>query len=195
MQAWMGLLTQFTLGPQPLSQLDGLYGSNNRKLALSTNNGLVTSGGVVVSGCPGACVVTVSTSYAHGVTPVSAGGKQEYFGLWGSTSSVLNNAGTNTPGTAYQVASATTYTFTSAIVSGLTNGDYTNNLTCGSNGVTFDTINGTDNCVVVSQLAYTGGGAADNRYWDPIVNEVTGRLGISGTSTYYRHIFDGGGPA
>jgi hypothetical protein len=190
-QPWEAVVTPYTLQDGPLAYLDGLTGPNNRKLQLSTDNGLASTAGLVVSGCPGACVVTVTTTYPHGVLPTSAQGKQEYFSIWGTTSSTLNQANTGTKGTSYPVASATTNTFTSGVVAGLTNGDYTNNLACGSDGVTFDTINGTDNCVVVSQLAWRGSGGANNPYWTNVTTKVA-NLGVGGTGIFYRHPFDGG---
>jgi len=162
-----GLLTAYTLGSQPLGFLDGSSGTNFRQLALSTANSNVATGlvSIVVSGQSGSPasggVVTVTTNYPHGVQVTSPGGKQEYFSITGSTSTLLNTNGTyvssakpGVPFGSYAVTGATTYTFTATAPSGLANGDYTQNDACGSNGTTFDTINGSLNCVVVSQIGY-----------------------------------------
>jgi hypothetical protein len=166
-QAWSGLLTSFALGTQPLGFFDGQAGTRFRQLALSTSTGNVATGlvgptgGVVVSGQtgspPAGGTVTVSTTYAHGVAVGS------YISLWNTTSIVLNTAGTwqssgnpGIPGASYMVLTSSTNSFTLAAPSGVANGDYTANAACGSNGSTYDLINGTANCVVVSQLAYTG---------------------------------------
>lgn len=163
-----GLLTNYTLASGPLGVLDGTTGPSFRRLALSTSNSNVATGLANTGSCPGdgVCVsggvITITTTYPHGVLVTSAGGQQEYFSIWGSTSTALNTNGTylsstypGQQGASYAVTGATTYTFTAAAPAGLANGDYTQNDACGSNGSTYDAINGTQNCVVVSQLAYT----------------------------------------
>ena len=185
---WVGVLTPYTLASGPLGLLDGTTGPLFRKLALSTSTGNVATGLANTGSCPGdgVCVsggvVTITTTYPHGVQVSSAGGKQEYFGIWGTTSSVLNQNGTGTKGTSYAVTAATTYTFSATVPAGVSNGDYTVNAACGSNGITYDAINGTANCVVISQLAYTG-----NPYWTTVTGRLHGGSQISG-----RHPWDGG---
>jgi hypothetical protein len=165
--AWSGLLNSFALGTQPLGSLDGQTGTRFRQLALSTSTGNVATGlvgptgGVVVSGQTGSPpvggTVTVTTTYPHGVA-VGAG-----IGLWNTTSVLLNTDGTfqnsgtpGIPGASYKVLTSSTYSFTVAAPSGVTNGDYTTNPLCGTSGSPYDVINGAANCVVVSQIAYSG---------------------------------------
>src|ERR1039458_7315609 len=99
---------------------------------MSTSNSNVASGLTNTGSCPGdgVCVsggvVTITTTYPHGVQVTSSGGKQEYFSIWNSISSVLNNNGVG-KGTGYAVTGATTYTFTAAAPGGVSNGDYTQN--------------------------------------------------------------------
>jgi hypothetical protein len=165
-QANEGLLTAYTLGAGPTGILDGPTGPLFRQLALSTPNSNVAQGLANTGSCPGdgVCVIggviTITTTYPHGVL-VSGDNGQEYFSITGTTSAALNTNGTyqssSLPGVQfanYAVTSATTYTFTAAAPAGVANGDYTSNLACGSNGSTYDTINGTQNCVVISQIAY-----------------------------------------
>ena len=159
-----GLLTAYTLGSQPFGFLDGSTGPLFRQLAMSTSNSNVASGLANTGSCPGdgICVsggvVTITTTYPHGVQVTSAGGKQEYFAIWGTTSTALNTNGTyasssypGVKGGSYAVTGASTYTFTAAAPAGAANGDYTQNDVCGSNGTTPDLINGTANCAVVTQ--------------------------------------------
>jgi hypothetical protein len=165
-----GLLTAEVLGGQPLGFLDGPSGPLFRQLAMSTSNSNVASGLANTGTCPGdgICVsggvITITTTYPHGVQVISSGGKQEYFAIWGTTSNALNTNGTYTnssypgvKGASYAVTGATTYTFTAAAPAGVANGDYTQNDACGNDGKTPDLINGTANCAVVTQLGYQGG--------------------------------------
>jgi len=200
-----GLLTEYTLGSQPLGFLDGPTGPNFRQLALSTSNSNVATGLANTGSCPGdgVCVsggvVTITTTYPHGVQVTSPGGKQEYFAIWGTTSNALNTGGTyassslpGVKGASYAVTGATTYTFTAAAPSGLANGDYTTNLACGSNGSAYDTVNGTQNCVVVSQLAYRAQlGVATATYVSGI--SASGTAGQTCTVTILN--YSGGGQA
>jgi hypothetical protein len=162
-----GLLTAYTLGSQPFGFLDGTTGPLFRQLALSTSNSNVASGLANTGSCPGdgICVsggvITITTTYPHGVQVTSAGRKPEYFAIWGTASNALNTNGTyisssypGVKGSSYAVTGATTYTFSAAAPAGVGNGDYTQNDACGSNGTTPDSINGDANCVVVTQLGY-----------------------------------------
>ena len=176
-----GLLTAYTLGSQPVGHLDGTSGPLFRQLAMSTSNSNVANGLANTGSCPGdgICVsggvVTITTTYPHGVQVTSPGGKQEYFSITGTTSNALNTNGTyasaSFPGVrfgSYAVTGATTYTFTAAAPAALASGDYTTNLACGSNGTVYDTINGSQNCAVVSQLGYQS------------LRQVTGATYVSG---------------
>jgi hypothetical protein len=150
-------VTNFTTAALPRGDLDGPSGTITRKLSLGTDNGLTS---IVVS----SNVATVTTSYTHGV---AIGDK---VAIWNTTSSALNASGSP-----YTVTGAATNTFTFT-TSGVANGDYTTNNTCG--------VSGTANCVRVSQLAYTG-----NPWWDGILSRVTNSY-VSGVS--YKFTQDGG---
>lgn len=117
--------------------LDGDSGPLTRKFALGTHNGLTSI--VVTSN-----VATITTSYAHGIL---TGDK---VGIWGTAKPALNHG--RDP---YTVTGATPYTFTFA-TSGVPDGNYTANSACGSSG--------TDPCVRISQLAWTGNPAWDRVY-------------------------------
>lgn len=182
--SWVGKLTAYTLGTGPLGWFDGLNGQMLRKLALGTANGLATSGGVVVTGCPSACVVTITTTYnpsTFGTIPVSTSPTQ-YFSVQGTTSSALNTAGTSSAYAPWTIASVSSSGWVSAPVAipGLSNGDYTTNNTCGPSAN--DSTSGSQNCVRVSQIAYTG-----NPFWNSIESTLAGITGIS-----YRDYYGGG---
>ena len=177
--AWIGLVTTYSLGSQPLGWLDGLNGSNFRKLATSTANGLVS---LVVN----TNVATVTTSFNHGMTT------GDYIAVWNSGNSSLDKNGGNGCGStscsvvAYQVTvtGATTYTFPTV---GVTNGTYSNvNVNCGPASTPNDTIGNTQDCLVVSQLAYQG-----NPFWDA-ANYLAGVAPGILAGTAYKYIIDGG---
>ena len=124
-----GKLTSFRLTAQPRVWLDGPSGDLTRKLALGTQNGLVSLS--VTSK-----VATVTTSYPHGLT---TGDK---IGIWGSGVAALNNAGN---GYTVTVTDATTFTFPT----NASNKTYTNaNNNCGPSG--------DQDCLRISQVAYAG---------------------------------------
>ena len=148
-----GKLSAYTLAAGPHGWLDGTNGAVNRKLALGTQNGLSS---IVVA----SSIATVTTSYNHGV---SVGDKVS---IWNTTSAALNNT--------YTVSSATASTFQVA-TSGVADGEYTSNATCGPTG--------TDNCVRISQLAYPG-----NPWWDRVVSDTAAWM----TGNGYKYIYDGG---
>jgi hypothetical protein len=125
-----GKVTAYTATAQPRAWLDGPTGTVMRKLALGTNNGMVS---LVVSGN----VATATTSYAHGI---SVGDK---IGVWGSGVPALNHSGSP-----YTVTAVTPTTFTFS-TSGVADGTYSNaNNTCGPSA--------NQDCLRISQLAYTG---------------------------------------
>jgi len=178
--AWTGLLTAHTLGTGPLGWLDGLNGPNYRKLALSTANGLTSL--TVASN-----VATVTTSYNHGVS------NGDYIAVWNSGTSALDQNGGNgcgmppCPVAAYQAMNVTATTFQFA-TSGVSNGTYSGvNNHCGPASPPNSTIGGTQDCLVISQLAYQG-----NPFWDA-VNYYSGNNStqiFSGTG--YKYVIDGG---
>ena len=124
-----GKVNGFSLTDQPRGFLDGSDGTITRKLALGTQNGLVS---LVVSGNE----ATVTTSYSHGVRP------GDQIAVWNTSNVYLNNAGSP-----YTVKTVTDSTFTFD-TSNVASGDYTQNNACGADG--------NSNCVRISQLAYTG---------------------------------------
>jgi hypothetical protein len=154
-----GKVTSYTLAPQPRAWFDGPTGTMTRKLSLGTNNGLVS---LVVSNR----VATATTSYPHGI---SVGDK---VGVWGASTAGLNNSGK-----AYTVTAVTdtTFQFSTGAISDDTYSEKNNR--CGPSG--------DQDCLRISQLAYTG-----NIWWDAMVNRfLNGWESGSG----YKHKFDGGG--
>ena len=153
-----GKVQAFTPVAEPRGWLDGPTGTVMRKLALGTNNGLVS---LVVSGN----VATATTSYNHGI----AAGNQ--VGVWGSGVTALDNSGKP-----YTITSATSTTFTFT-TSGVASGTYSNsNNTCGANA--------NQDCLRISQLAWTG-----SIFWDAAVNRDLSGWEIGNG---YKHVFDGG---
>jgi len=171
---WAAKYTAVTLPAGPFGWLDGQTGPWTRKLALGTANGLVS---LVVSGCPSACVVTLTTNYDHGISA------NDYFAISGTASSQLNTAGSGAAHTPWQAASVTSNTVVSKPIriSGLTNQDYTYNNACfdPAKDTPNDTSAGTGNCVRVSQLAYTG-----NTMWDQLMASTTALYGSGCPNCY-----------
>ena len=144
---WIKLVHPYALGSQPLGWLDGPNGSTMRRLALNTQNGLVS---LVLSGCPSACVITETLGFdpstGFGANwPVEAG---NHFSVNG-TGTVLDTNGDGTVAggaqTAYTVASTTSSTIVSNPFSctGCTNSDYANvNLHCGPSATPNDLVEG-----------------------------------------------------
>jgi hypothetical protein len=125
-----GKLTDFQLAPLPRVFVDGPAGPTMRKLALGTNNGLVS---LVVSGG----VATATTGYPHGVV---AGDK---IAVWGSTTAALTRSGA--PYTVSDVT-GTTFRFPAP---GVADATYSGrDQTCGPAA--------DQDCLRISQLAYTG---------------------------------------
>jgi len=173
--AWVAKYQAQTLPAGPLGWFDGANGRLLHKFYVGTTNGLSS---VVVSGCPGACVVTVTvTPSIASIYPdgLNAGDK---FSINGTTSSTLNTHGGGNKQDPYTVASTTSTSFTSTVTSGLTNGSsYATNNACGPNAD--DTATGTAPCVRVSLVAYNG-----NPMWDSLVT-ASGNMYGAGNPTHY----------
>jgi lysophospholipase L1-like esterase len=191
---WVGKVTPFTLGQQPLGILDGPNGNYMRKLSTGPQNGLTS---LSVSGCSGSpasgCVITVATSYDPTAMQIPVGAGQSFSVVGtgsGSTRGPLDTCGAGGAEFGpYTVASASGagWTSTPFTCNGLTNGTYTGvNLNCGPAATPNDTIGGTQDCVRVSLLAYTG-----NPLWDSLLTSAYGYYGL-GSTTSYKFVFDGG---
>ena len=167
---WVGKLTPYTLGPQPLGWLDGLNGPTMRKLALGTNNGLVS---LTVNGSH---IATATTSYAHGI---NSGDK---LAVWGSANQALNNG--NAKSSAYTAQNITSTTFDFEVGASVPAGTYSGgNKACGPAPTPNDSLSGTQDCLRISQLAYTG-----NPIWDFVQSHSTDLDG----GLAYKMPFDGG---
>ena len=137
---YIGKLTPFSLvSGQPLGWFDGPTGDVTRKWALGTQNGLTS---LVVDSSHNA---TVTTSYVHGVTTGN------HITVWGTTNATLNNGRAVTSD--YVVALADAKHFVFPVSSSIPAADYTTNAACGPGATPNGTIQGTDNCVRISQLA------------------------------------------
>lgn len=174
---WTGKLTTYTLGAGPLGWLDGPNGTLTRKLALGTASGLTS---LVVS----SNVATAATSYVNGLT---TGDK---ISVTGSGNTNLDTAvGQSTVG-AYApypvtVVDTTHFTFPT---SGVSNGTYSGvNNACGPAATPNDTIGGTQDCLRISQLAYTG-----NPMWDQLVADSNALIGDGSDAFMYKFLVDGG---
>jgi hypothetical protein len=188
---WISQVTPFTTAAEPIGFLDGPTGSTMRRLSLGPQNGMASSGGLVLAGCPSACVITVMTTYnpvsGQGNFGIAAGNK---FSVTGTGTSLdtcgdgTESAGAQSP---YTVASANSTGWASnAFACSISNGDYTNvNLSCGNNGSTYDAINGTQSCTRVSQLAT----AASTIWTQMLAYQIP-----QGFNSYpgYKFVFDGG---
>jgi hypothetical protein len=171
---WTGKVTPYTLGSQPLGFYDGPNGTVMRKVALGTQNGLASSGGLTVTGN----VATATTTYNHGINV------GDQISIWGTTSNALNTANGSGKGTPYTVTSVTPTTF-QFTTTGVANGDYTTNMASGPAATPNDTIGNTQNAVRISQLAYTG-----NPFYDSLINE-SNSCSID-RNQGYKAAFDGG---
>ena len=138
-----GKLSTFTLPSGPFGWFDGNTGSSTRKLALGTNNGLVSL--KVLSN-----VATANTSYLHNI---STG---DLISVWGSSNTALNTNNTGATGTPYTITSVTPTTFTFT-TSGVSDGTYSNFFNaCGPSASPNNLIGGTQDCLRISQLEYNG---------------------------------------
>src|ERR1022692_2704243 len=145
-----GKITAFTLPSGAVGWLDGDTGPITRKLALGTGNGLTS---LAVS----SNVATATTSYNHGV---AAGDKVSVTGSGNTNLDTANGTGAYAPYTVLSSPAPTATTFAFA-TSGVSNGTYSNaNNACGPAATPNDTIGGTQDCLRISQLAYTG-----NPFW------------------------------
>lgn len=137
---FIGKVSPYTLATGIKGYYDGDCGTLTRQWALTTTCGLTSA---VVSGN----VMTVTTSYVHGV---QAG---DHISVYNSSSSSLNKDGINFD---YTVTGATAFTFTFT-TSGVANADYAHsNDHCGPGVTPNGTIQGTDPCFVLSQRAVIG---------------------------------------
>lgn len=177
---YIGKVNPYTIVPGLKGYYDGTNGAVTRRMATGAENGLVS---VVVSGCPGACVVTVTVSYTMSPVLVPA---VDHFSIWGTAGT--GTAALNTDGVTadFTVASSTATSYTSTVFSapGLTNGDYfTSNPHCGPGVTPNGTIQGTDSCVVSSIGAVT-----TNLFWAVEYSGASAR-----GPTYAMNFYDGGG--
>jgi hypothetical protein len=129
------VMLPYTLTSGPRGLLDGTNGPVMRKIALSTNNGLLS---LIVS----ANIATVTTSYNHGLTP------GDKVSVWNTASSSISPALT---GGEYTITVTSPATFTFPVT--VADNDYTHNDRCGPGSTPSEAIQGTDNCVVISQYA------------------------------------------
>ena len=167
---WVGKLTAYDLGAQPLGWLDGPNGPTMRKLALGTQNGLLSL--TVNDGH----IAKATTSYVHGI---SNGDK---LAVWGSPNQSLNNGNAKAP--AYVAQNVTGTTFDFAVDASIPAGTYSGlNNACGPAPTPNDTISGSQDCLRISQLAYTG-----NPIWDFVATHSADL--DSGLA--YKMPFDGG---
>jgi hypothetical protein len=151
---YIGKLTSFPLTDQPRGWFDGSSGATTRKWALGTQNGLTSL--VCASN-----VCTVTTSYPHGVT---AG---NHITVWGTTNAKLNNGRAASADWVVNAAGLTPTQFTFN-ANGVTGGTYTTNAACGPGTSPNGTIQGSDNCVRISQLA-----TLNNPIWSVIYPNLT----------------------
>ena len=168
--AYTGKLNAFTLGEGPWGWLDGATGPMMRRLALGTSNGLTS---LVVS----SNTATVTTSYDHGVIV------GDRVSVTGSTNTNLNTRtgnGAYAPYTVTGVPDSTHFTFSTTSVP---NGTYSGaNNHCGPSTTPNNLIGGTQDCLRISQVAYTG-----NPFWDGVVT-----ISSNVASSDYRFVADGG---
>ena len=195
---WVAQVTPWTTAVGPVGFLDGTNGDLMRRVALTTQNGLAITGGIVVSGGAGnscastPCTVAITTTYnptsISSQFPVASG---QLFSL-SDTGTPLDDCGVGgghrAPYT-INTTSTTGWVSTSFTCAGLTTGDKTNlNLNCGPTLPPSDAIQGSNlgiPCAVVSQMAYTG-----NPAWNVITSAVTSfSLGLSPN---FKTIYDNG---
>ena len=186
--AWVSQLTPFTLGSGPLGYLDGPNGNLMRRVSLGPQNGMTTSNGLVVSGCPAACSITVATTYdpTTGLFPIAAGNSFSVTGTGTALDTCGSGGAAQSP---YTVVSASSFGWASAsfTCTGLSNADYTNvNLHCGPAATPNDTIGGTQPCTRVSQMAYTG-----NPWWNALTHQMVHYSDFTSYPSYLM-TYDGG---
>ena len=170
---WVVILTPLTEAAGPIGLLDGTNGDEMRRLSLGTQNGMASTNGLVLTGCPSACVIVVNTTYnpsTFGAIPVAAGA---HFSVTGTGTSLdtcgdgTESSGAQSPYTVAAVTSSgwTSVPFNSSSVcsASLTNQDYTHvNDHCGPPSIPNDLIGGTIPCPRVSQIATTANYAWTN---------------------------------
>ena len=158
----VGKLSSFSLAVGPKGIFDGLNGPAYRKLRTSTDNGLTSL--ICASN-----VCTVTTSYAHGMQV------GDNIAIWNTTNSQLNHG--SSPWT---VTSSTTNTFSFG-TTGVSDNNYTHNDICGPTN--------SNNCVVVSQVAYSGNGLWDSTWWGM---QVWFNGAATGATVDWKNYADGG---
>jgi len=193
--AWVSQLAAYTLGSSPLGYFDGPNGVLMRRLSLSPYNGMATSGGLVLTGCPSACVIAVTTTYnpitGQGNFPAAVGNR---FSVTGTGTSLdtcgdgTESAGAQSPYTMASVSSSG-WVSNSFACSGLSNGDYTTQKTsCGPDSPPDDGMGGrSQSCARVSQLAHTA-----NPWWTGMETAQTNVNGVDLTQSTYKTYWDGG---
>lgn len=182
---WVGKVTAYTLGAQPLGWLDGPTGNLTRKLSLGPLNGLTS---VTTTGCPAACVIAVVTSFdPTAMTPPVAAGSR--FSAWGTGTSLDTSGSGGGVGSPYTVATVNSSGWTSApFAASISNTGYTNiNLHCGPAATPNDTIGGTQSCTRISLLYYVG-----NPAYDALITQ-SGGFFMDDASDKYKFAFDAPG--
>lgn len=142
--ASVGAVQPYTLISQPRGYLDGPGGSMMRRIALGTQNGLIS---LIVDSSHTA---TITTSYDLCPTADNCLSTGDQVTVWNTTDSILSAP---LSGTEYTVTRASSTTFTFSVNSGIVALDYTHNDHCGPKATPDGTIGGTDNCVRISQFA------------------------------------------
>jgi Putative Ig domain len=162
----VGKLTAYSLTAKPRGWFDGPTGAHTRAFMLGTNNGL--SSLVCASN-----VCTVTTSYNHGL---AAGNHIAISGTGTALDTIRSMAAdwvVNSSG-----LTATQFTFNATVA----NGTYTHNDHCGPGATPNGTRQGTDNCVLISQLA-----TQNNPNWINVWNSLTSAYPAGGK---YKSIID-----
>lgn len=169
---YLGKTQDFTTVAGRKGWFDGDNGDITREWSLSTSNGLTSL--IVASNV---ATVTVSYDLTASRLPLAAGMKVS---IWNTTNATLSPVNT---GGEYTVATVPTiHTFTFA-TSGVSDSDYTSNPHCGPGATPNGTRQGTDNCVVISQMA-----VSTSPGWVGILSFVPGWL----TGNTYKFYWDGG---
>ena len=163
-------VTSQALALSPRGIFNGATGDLYRKYALGTTNGLDSTNGIVCNG------TTCTVTYASGV-PIPPVGAP--ITVWGTNTALDNGRAMSGDYIVNSGAGSTSYTFNSTIGAG----NYTHNDHCGPGASPNGTIQGTDNCVRVSQVAVAG-----NPIW---VNMYSVLAGLFATNAYM-HIMDDG---
>lgn len=167
-------VTAFNLVDHPRVWFDGPTGDITRRYSLGTDNGLDNTNGIVVV----SNVATVTTTYDLTTTsvPLATG---MTVSVWNTNNSTLTPANT---GREFNVTVTSPTTFTFPIT--LANGNYTHNDVCGPGASPNGTIQGTENCVRISQMA-----VSTNPWWVGILFYTTA---FPPSSNVYKSVYRGG---